>query len=76
MVRRLQVAVDCADPDRLAGFWVSVLGYVLDTPPVGYTSWRDFSAAFRISLSNCIICAPTATRTRDLLLRSSLHSRS
>src|SRR5579862_6088283 len=45
MVRRLQVAVDCADPDRLAGFWVSVLGYVLDTPPAGYTSWHGFSAA-------------------------------
>lgn len=45
MVRRLQVAVDCADPDRLADFWVNVLSYVLDTPPAGYTSWHDFSEA-------------------------------
>jgi hypothetical protein len=45
MMRRLQVAVDCAGPDRLADFWVSVLSYVLDTPPAGYASWHDFSAA-------------------------------
>jgi Glyoxalase-like domain len=45
MVRRLQVAVDCADPDRLADFWAGVLSYVLDTPPAGYASWHDFSAA-------------------------------
>ena len=45
MMRRLQVAVDCADPDRLADFWVSVLDYVLETPPAGYRSWHDFSAA-------------------------------
>lgn len=43
MVRRLQVAIDCADPERLATFWAPVLGYVVDAPPAGYASWQDFS---------------------------------
>jgi catechol 2,3-dioxygenase-like lactoylglutathione lyase family enzyme len=29
MARQLQVAIDCADPDRLAAFWVEVLEYRL-----------------------------------------------
>jgi catechol 2,3-dioxygenase-like lactoylglutathione lyase family enzyme len=28
MGRQLQVAIDCADPDRLAAFWIEVLEYV------------------------------------------------
>lgn len=43
MARPLQVAIDCADPDRLAAFWAAVLGYVVAAPPGGYASWRDFS---------------------------------
>jgi hypothetical protein len=43
VARRLQVAVDCADPDRLATFWATALGYVIDTPPAGCASWQDFS---------------------------------
>jgi catechol 2,3-dioxygenase-like lactoylglutathione lyase family enzyme len=41
--RRLQVAVDCADPDRLATFWAAVLGCAVAAPPAGYVSWQDFS---------------------------------
>ena len=29
MAQRVQVAIDCDDPDRLAGFWALVLGYEL-----------------------------------------------
>jgi hypothetical protein len=43
VVRRLQVAVDCADPERLAAFWTAVLGYAVAAPPAGYASWQDFS---------------------------------
>jgi hypothetical protein len=43
VVRRLQVAIDCGDPERLATFWATVLGYVADAPPAGYASWQDFS---------------------------------
>ncbi len=45
MARPLQVAVDCADPARLARFWADVLSYRLDDPPAGYPSWSAFSAA-------------------------------
>jgi hypothetical protein len=37
------VAIDCADPERLATFWATVLGYLVDVPPAGHASWRDFS---------------------------------
>jgi len=37
------VAIDCADPERLAIFWATVLGYVVDAPPAGYASRQDFS---------------------------------
>jgi hypothetical protein len=43
VVRRLQVAIDCADPGRLATIWAAVLGYAVDVPPAGYASWQDFS---------------------------------
>ena len=43
MVRRLQVAIDCADPERLVTFWAAALGYVTDGPPAGHASWQEFS---------------------------------
>lgn len=43
MVNRLQVSIDCADPERLATFWAAVLGYVTEAPPAGYPSWQEFS---------------------------------
>jgi hypothetical protein len=39
----VQVAFDCADPDRLARFWVEALGYKLPDPPAGYASWADWA---------------------------------
>jgi Glyoxalase-like domain len=42
MAVRFQICVDCADPDRLARFWASALGYVLEPPPDGYASWDDY----------------------------------
>lgn len=41
----MQVAIDCADPLRLARFWAGVLEYQLEDPPAGYPSWSDFSRA-------------------------------
>ncbi len=32
----VQVAFDCADPDRLASFWAEALDYVLRRPPDGF----------------------------------------
>jgi catechol 2,3-dioxygenase-like lactoylglutathione lyase family enzyme len=45
VVRRLQVAIDCADPERLARFWAAVLGYAVAAPPTGFASWQDFSGS-------------------------------
>jgi Glyoxalase-like domain len=39
---RFQLAIDCADPDRLARFWAAALGYVLEPPPDGFASWDDY----------------------------------
>jgi hypothetical protein len=41
MATRVQVVFDCADPDRLAGFWATALHYQLQPPPDGYASWED-----------------------------------
>jgi Glyoxalase-like domain len=43
MAQRVQIAIDCHDPDRLALFWSEVLGYRYGPPP-GFDSWRDYSA--------------------------------
>jgi predicted enzyme related to lactoylglutathione lyase len=45
MARRMQIAVDCSDPERLAAFWAEVLAYRLLDPPDGHASWSEFSAA-------------------------------
>jgi Glyoxalase-like domain len=45
MARRIQVAIDCADPELLARFWAEVLDYRPQDPPPGYPSWARFSAA-------------------------------
>ncbi|MDQ2743095.1 MAG: VOC family protein [Chloroflexota bacterium] len=44
MATRVQVVIDCDDPDRLAHFWAEALGYQLQPPPEGFASWEDFLA--------------------------------
>lgn len=39
------MAIDCADPERLARFWTNVLGYRLREPPAGHASWSAYSLA-------------------------------
>lgn len=39
---RLQVTIDCADPDRLLPFWCAALGYIPAPPPEGHDSWRSY----------------------------------
>ena len=48
MARHLQVAIDCADPDRLAAFWCEVLGYRVADPPPGHSTWSDYSRAVAV----------------------------
>ncbi len=45
MATTVQVTFDSADPDRLATFWASALGYRKDDPPEGYESWEAFLKA-------------------------------
>jgi hypothetical protein len=42
MPSRFQFVIDCADPDRLARFWMAALGYQPQPPPGGYASWDDY----------------------------------
>ncbi|MFB9924471.1 VOC family protein [Amycolatopsis halotolerans] len=43
MAKRLQIAIDCAEPERLADFWAEALGYAVETPPAGASTWAEFS---------------------------------
>lgn len=45
MATSFQVVFDCADPDRLAGFWAEALGYKKQDPPQGFSTWQDFLVA-------------------------------
>lgn len=48
MARRVQVAIDCADPAALSAFWAEALGYVHDAPPEGFGSWPEALAAWGV----------------------------
>jgi len=37
-----QLVIDCTDPEPLARFWASALGYVLEPPPDGFESWDAY----------------------------------
>jgi hypothetical protein len=39
---RFQLVIDCKDPEPLARFWAAALGYVLEPPPPGFTTWDDW----------------------------------
>jgi hypothetical protein len=43
-----QVTFDANDPERLAGFWASVLGYETQSPPEGFDSWPAFLDAIGV----------------------------
>jgi hypothetical protein len=45
MAQRIQVAIDCDDPYRLAEFWARVLGYEMMEPPDGFASWAEHARA-------------------------------
>ncbi len=47
-LREIQVTFDCADPGALAGFWIEVLGYQLDSPPPGFDTWDQALEAFGV----------------------------
>jgi Glyoxalase-like domain len=42
MPTRFQLVIDCTDPEPLARFWAPALGYVLEPPPEGFSTWDDW----------------------------------
>lgn len=42
MAARFQLVIDCADPDRLARFWVAALHYEFAPVPDGFATWDDY----------------------------------
>jgi hypothetical protein len=48
MALKVQVVFDCASPDRLAKFWAAALGYQLQPPPEGFSSWEEFAIAHKV----------------------------
>jgi hypothetical protein len=41
MATRIQITIDCTDPDRLVRFWATALNYVVEPPPGGAATWRE-----------------------------------
>ncbi|SFO10933.1 hypothetical protein SAMN05421854_101644 [Amycolatopsis rubida] len=39
----LQIAIDCAEPERLAALWADALGYAVEKPSAGAAGWAEFS---------------------------------
>jgi len=48
MATGVQVVFDCADPSLLAGFWAKALGYILEPPPEGWSTWEEWAVAHDI----------------------------
>jgi len=48
MAKTIQITFDAADPRALADFWAAALGYELDAPPEGFSSWDEALAAFGV----------------------------
>ncbi|MFI7677596.1 VOC family protein [Actinophytocola sp. NPDC049390] len=48
MPREVQITVDCGDPAALSAFWAEVMGYELQAPPQGFTTWDEALAAMGI----------------------------
>jgi hypothetical protein len=43
---RVQLTVDCRDPDRQARFWEAALHYTQPPVPEGFASWSEFWRSF------------------------------
>ena len=49
---RFQVTFDASDPARLADFWASALGYIIQPPPPDFDSWDDWATDMGIPEEN------------------------
>ncbi|MGX5187773.1 VOC family protein [Streptomyces avermitilis] len=39
---KLQLTIDCAEPERLVAFWAAALGYEVEPPPAPFSTWRAY----------------------------------
>ncbi|HTJ35324.1 MAG TPA: VOC family protein [Dactylosporangium sp.] len=46
--REVQLTFDCADPGALAEFWAQVLGYKVQDPPGGFSTWEEALEAWNV----------------------------
>ncbi|GAA1613468.1 VOC family protein [Catellatospora bangladeshensis] len=42
MATRIQVTIDCADPNRLVEFWAAALHYRPQQPPEDHPTWKSY----------------------------------
>jgi catechol 2,3-dioxygenase-like lactoylglutathione lyase family enzyme len=52
MAVKVQIVIDCADPAKLAAFWVEALGYHIPGPPQGFASWPEFLTSIGVPESD------------------------
>jgi Glyoxalase-like domain len=48
MAREVQVVIDCRAPGTLSRFWAAALGYVVQPPPEGFGSWKEFLISIEV----------------------------
>jgi catechol 2,3-dioxygenase-like lactoylglutathione lyase family enzyme len=39
---KLQITIDCTEPERLVAFWAAALGYKVEPPPAPFATWRAY----------------------------------
>jgi hypothetical protein len=52
MATNIQVAFDCADPLKQAGFWAEALHYRMPDPPGDFATWEEWARAEGIPEEN------------------------
>jgi hypothetical protein len=66
----IQVVIDCANPADLAAFWADLLGYVVQPPPPGFSSWDEFADRVGVPPSDrdrlSAVVDPAGTKPRIL----------
>jgi hypothetical protein len=68
-----QVVIDSSDPAKLANFWATALGYIVQPPPPGFDSWDAFADSIGMPEENrndqAAIVDPAGRRPRVFFQR-------
>ena len=68
-----QVVIDSSDPAKLANFWATALGYIVQPRPPGFESWDAFADSIGMPEENrndqAAIVDPTGQRPRVFFQR-------